>query len=159
MRVQCPDWHHGNLLLQGYAEDGVSGTLGYDETTGQWYVDLNDAELAEYDRNLKKHLQSVLHFISQAKWRDGSTRQGCAIVPPKENENRLTLYLIDCDCGTGRAFKINHTINQLLNRGTASLFIASPCSNCGKTLAVLMTWEDVRPKQEEKGGESETMQT
>lgn len=151
MKVPCPDWQTAKGVLEGYAEDGVTGTLGYDDTSAIWYADLNDTELTEYQANLIKNRKAILKYVSNTDWSDSANMQACAIVPPMANETRLALYLVDCGCVTARGFKINNTIEQLINRDTATILLGSICEKCGKQMLVVMTWEDVKPKK--KGGE------
>ena len=152
MKMPFPDWHMAKLALEGYAEDGVSGTLGYDDETGQWYVDLDDTELEGYMANLRKCNSEVIRGFSDLFRGGAKNVQGQAQVPPEDNENRLALYLLDSDCRTARGFKVIATLTEVFNRKSAFMFFGSTCEKCGRRMVAILAWENVKPKKEVNNG-------
>jgi len=149
MKLPFPDWHMAKLAIEGYGEDGVGGELGYDSETGTWYAQLDDEQYAEYMANLRWRHHAVLEDFASIDWRDATNIQGGALEPPKENENRLAIYLLDCDCKTAKGFKVNASLSEVARRERQFMHLGSTCANCGKKMLVVLTWEDVKPK---KGG-------
>jgi len=149
MKLPFPDWHMAKLALEGYGEDGVSGHLGYDPEAGTWYVEFNDQQYDEYMSNLRRRHRAVLEDFGMIDWHDATNIQGGALEPPKENENRLAIYLIDCDCKTAKGFKVNASLSEVARREKQFMYVGSTCMSCGRKMIVVLTWEDVKPK---KGG-------
>lgn len=145
MKHPFPDWHMAKLALEGYAQDGVSGQIGYDSETATWYAELDDAEYEQYLANLGKRDSIVLEDFGSLDWQGAVNIQGTAVQPPGENENRLSLYLLDCDCKTTRGFKVNASMAEFMQRKVQHLFIGSTCMSCGKKMLALLIWEDVKP--------------
>lgn len=155
MRQICPDWTIANMILQGYSEDGVTGRVGYDDRSATWYVDLDDAEYEQYMANLHRKNREIIDGFGYMDWHGATNVQGSAVSPPRDNEDRLAIYLVDCDCKASRGFKANAGLNDLLDRKRQCLFIGSTCNLCGKKSMVVITWEDVKPQK--KGGENGTV--
>jgi hypothetical protein len=150
MKLPFPDWQMANLTLEGYAEDGVSGTLGYASETGNWFAQLDDKEYEQYMVNLRRQRDTILRGFTSIDWHSATNIQGVATEPPKDNENRLSLYLIDCDCKTAKSFKLKASLTELMQRKEALIYVGSTCMNCRKKSMVVLTWEDVRPKKGDK---------
>jgi hypothetical protein len=149
MRLQFPDWQMANLALEGYAEDGVSGKIGYDSETGDWFAELDDQEYEQYMHNLRRQHDTVLRGFVSMDWHGATNIQGGATKPPGDNENRLSLYLIDCNCKTAKGFKLKASLAGLMQRKEALIYVGSTCMNCGKKSIVVLTWEDIKPKKGE----------
>ena len=145
MKIPQPDWAFAQGTKEAYAEDGVRGEVGYEPDTEQWYVDLNDEDYAEYQRNLRRRHNVVLQDFT-FDWEKATNIQGEATKPPADNENRLALYLIDTTCRTARGFKVKNTLLNIVNRKAQHMFFGSTCETCGKKMMAVLTWEDVKPK-------------
>ena len=149
-RLPCPDWEIAKGIKYAYAEDGVSGKIGYDPDIEQWYFEPNDSEYMQYIENLSEAHKMILHEFAVETW-DGVNIQGQAIEPPKESENRLALYIIhNPPCATAKGFKVKHTLAEVVSRKSAQMFFGSTCEACGHKTMIVLRWEDVKPK---KGGE------
>ncbi|MHC1597903.1 MAG: hypothetical protein ACXQT3_06280 [Methermicoccaceae archaeon] len=139
-----------NLAKEGYAEDGVSGEVGYDPNSNQWYVELDDEDYARYEHNLKKRAMEVIRDLSDIGWEGAVNVQGNSQEPPDEGDNRLSLYVLDYDCKTTRGFKVLPSIASLMQRKIAFAFYGSTCESCGKKTLVILKWESMR-REDEKG--------
>lgn len=148
MKVPAQDWEVAKLMVQAYAEDNVRGKVGYDSETSQWFADLDDNDFGEYISNLNKRDSEVRAAVEDfvTKWGDAVNVQTAALGPPKDNEKRLSIHLIDVDCKASKAFKITSSIKELVNRNTAFMAYGSTCSVCGRKMMVILSWEDVSPK-------------
>lgn len=150
MRLPFPDWNKAKLALEGYAEDGVSGKLDYDDMTNTWYADLNDAEHEQYMANLSREHNNILQTFGSLDWHGAISVQGATLGPPRECENRLALYLVHPDCRSTRGYKVIAGLTEVIQRKTQALYIGCNCEICGKKSLVVITWEDIKPR---KGGE------
>lgn len=150
MKLGFPDEHFAKLAQEGYAGDGVRGEVGYDEKDQQWYLDLNDQDYKKYQQNLRMQQVVILNRFGKS-WK-GVNIQALAEGPPRENENRLALYLIDNSCGTAHGFKVVASAIDVANRKRAFMQFGSTCESCGKKMSVVLTWEDVKPKKEVRNG-------
>jgi hypothetical protein len=149
MKLLFPDWQMANLALEGYAEDGVSGKIGYNPETETWFAELDDKEYEQYMFNLRRQHDTVLKDFASLDWHGATNIQGGATDPPKDDENRLSLYLIDCNCKTAKGFKLKASLSELIQRKEALIYVGSTCMNCGRKSIVVLTWEDVKPKKGE----------
>lgn len=145
MRIPSPDWVVAQKGVEGYAEDGVRGKVGYDSETGQWYSELNDEDYAEYQRKLRESHHNILQMARDLAWQDAKNVQSFATEPPKPEEKRLAIYLTDYDCQTARSFKITNGIKELLERQRAWIAYGSVCESCRKRTLTFLVWEDVTP--------------
>lgn len=143
MRIPLPDWQMAKLAVEAYADEGVSGDIGYDSEKGEWYAELNDEDHIEYLHNLQVAHHNILNIVRELPWRDDNNIQTFSMVPPKPGEKRLAVYLVDYDCGAARGFKINDNIKELLERQRAWIAYGSVCKFCGKRLLIFLVWEDV----------------
>jgi len=145
MKLPFPDWHMAKLALEGYGEDGVSGELGYDPETGTWYAEFDDDEYAKYMANLRWRHRAVLEDFGMMDWHGATNIQGSALEPPKENENRMSIYLLDCDCKTTKGFKVSASLSEVVRRKKQFMYVGSTCMSCGRKMLIIITWEDVKP--------------
>ncbi len=149
MKLPFPDWQMAKLAIESYREDGVYGKLGYDPEAGTWYAEFDDNQYNQYMANLSQQHNIVLNEFGSIDWHDATNIQGSALEPPKENENRLAIYLIHPRCKTAKGFKVSAGMTELMQRRTQFMYIGSTCMSCGERTLVVITWEDVKPK---KGG-------
>jgi len=152
MKLPLPNWQLAQAAVEGYAEDGVEGKVGYDPDTSQWFVDLNEDDYEEYMFNLKKRHSEMCKIANDyaENWTDAVNIQSAAVTPPSDNENRLTLYLIDIDCKAVKGFKVKSTLEDVVDRRTAFMAFGSTCDNCGRKMMAILTWEDVKPKRSQE---------
>jgi len=148
MKLPMPNWELAQAAVEGYAEDGVRGKVGYDPDAAQWYADLNDEDYEEYMANLRKRHNEMCKIAKEyaEHWDDAVNIQSAATEPPKEKENRLALYLVDINCKTVRGFKVKNTLQDVIDRKLAFMAYGSTCENCSKRMMAILTWEDVKPK-------------
>jgi len=148
MKLPLPNWELAQAVVEGYAEDGVGGEIGYDSDTAQWFADLNDDDYNQYMANLRKRHSEMCKVAKEYAecWGDAVNVQSVAAEPPKENENRLALYLIDIDCNAVKGFKVKSTLKDVTDRKSALMAFGSTCDSCGRKMMMILTWEDVKPK-------------
>ncbi len=150
MRIPLPDWDMAKMLAESYNEDGVAATHGYDETTGQWFADLDDGDYDRYQSWLRSERSEVLKSFSE-DW-GGVNIQGLGLGPPLPHQTRLSLYLVDVGCGVTKGFKVTNTLRDLLERKTEHISIGSTCSSCGRKTKVVLRWEGRPPDKRGREG-------
>jgi len=148
MRMPMPNWELAEGTVKVYAEDGVRGIVGYDPDNKEWYADLDDNDYEKYMANLKKCHSEMCRVAEEYadRWGDAVNIQSAATEPPKENETRLALYLVDIDCNTVKGFQVKNTLAGVINRKTAFMAFGSTCETCKGRIMAVLTWEDVKPK-------------
>lgn len=144
MRIPMDNWGVAKLAIQGYAEDGVSGELGYDPDKAEWYVDLNDEQYRKYQEKLERNRTQILETFTGNEG-DAVNIQGELIGRPGVTERRLDLYLIDTACHTAKGFKVSNSIMDLLLRSIKAISCSSRCEACGRRVTVVLSWGDVHP--------------
>lgn len=147
MKLPLPNWELAQAAVEGYAEDGVRGEVGYDPETAQWFADLNDDDYVQYMANFRKRHSEMRKVAKEyaKRWGDAVNVQSVAAEPPKENENRLALYLIDIGCNAVKGFKVKSTLKDVTDRKSALMAFGSTCDSCGRKMMMILTWEDVKP--------------
>ena len=144
MRMPMPDWHFAQLAAEVWGEDGVRGKVGFDPEQG-WYTELDDSDFEQYLKNLRRRSHEILETFASTWHKETKNIQIGAMEPPAEDENRLAIYLIDCDCQTTRGFQIKNSLRDIWELKTAFVALGSTCEHCGRKMMVVLTWEDVKP--------------